>query len=97
MYDAEIWPTFDTITLELRNPDHGKLWINIPQTGLVAGQQVPATLPGANYWKALDMTDPSGTGPLLGTLPDSYLSVPEPASLVSMLVGIVALGFRRRK
>lgn len=99
MYDAEVWPTFDALTLELRNQDHGKLWINLPMTGLVAGQAIPATLPGPNYWKALSMTDPSGTGPLLGELPGSYLSiVPEPTSMLGMLMGFAALcaGVRRR-
>ena len=99
MYDAHVWPTFNALTLELRNPDHGALWINIPQVGLVHGQQVPTTLPGPNYWKAHSVTDPSGVGPLLGTLPNSYLTaVPEPASIGALASGLLSLlALRRRR
>ena len=102
LYDAEIWPMYDQVTLEFRNATYGKLWIDISAPGVVLGQTVPATSPANNFWKTASYSD--GAGVLNGFLPDSYLSaaaVPEPSAFLfgGLALGFVGVGrwFRRRR
>ena len=104
LYDAEIWPAFNNVTLEFRNTTYGKLWIDIVVPGLTLGQAVPNTLPGLNYWKTANYLNPGGTGLLRGELPQSNLSasaVPEPSAFLlgGLVMGLVGVGrwFRSRQ